>query len=103
MKLIDAVRNVDKSESNRNWFDRYNVGQAFGLNFCWDEFPDDFDVRLTGYHIQVWRCTDTSVGLTAVYFDDEPVATIWQPFRKSDPKWKFISVEAAAKVRTWLR
>lgn len=100
MKLIDAMKNVDKSNPER-WLPFEDLCNEFGLYGGFEE-PADIDQRLIGYDLVTWICTDTHVGLTVVYFDGEPAATIWQSSRKGDKDWKFVSAEIAKKIYDWI-
>lgn len=101
MKLMEAILNVDKSKPN-TWLSFEDLCIALGLHGYWDSEPKDMQSRLVGYDIVQWYCTDTHVGLTAVYFDGEPAATIWQTSRKGDREWKFVSADIAKKIYDWI-
>jgi hypothetical protein len=100
MKLIDAINNVDRSESD-SWMNREPLYAALGLDYFYDSDQAN-DGRLKEYWLQKWQCTDTWVGLRVVFFDNKPVATIWQVARKSVEEVEFLSEEQALKLRQYL-
>jgi hypothetical protein len=104
MKLIDAINNVDRTvtKANDHWVDREELGNALGLQQTWGEFPDDFDTRIKTYWLSSWYCTDSWVGLRAIYFDDKPVGCVYQGGRKSDMVFEFLSEGLALDLRDYL-
>jgi hypothetical protein len=99
MKLIDAIKNVDKSDVWSIGFDDLCEAVDASCN-GWSDWAEH-DKRIKGYPLVKWLCTDTHVGVTIVYFDDEPVAIIQQTARKSGKDWSFLSEEAAEKLRQY--
>lgn len=105
MKLIDALKNVDKSDKNKGWLEISDLAQALNIDY-WgvssQEFYEDFENRVKSYWLIKWYCTDTVVGMRAVFFDDELAAMTWQAGRKSDLDVEFVSVEMAKKLREYI-
>lgn len=99
MKLIEAIKNVDRSEENCSYANTEDFGRLLGLDVSYNE---KFEGRVKKYWIQRWLCTDTWVGLAAYYMDGEAVAVSTQLARKSDEEIKFLSKESAIKVRDFL-
>lgn len=67
------------------------------------EFDTDrFESRISHRYINKWICTDTIVGISVVYFDSEPVAIGFRPFRRSDCNYMFLSTEVAMQVRDFV-
>jgi hypothetical protein len=101
MKLIDALLNVDKSQSQ--YADREELARELGLPYLYyGDLPEDFDERVKAYYVIKWNCTDTWVGLMAIYFDDRLAGYSWQTARKSDTEYEFVSEELALELRAYL-
>jgi hypothetical protein len=101
MKLIDAIRNVTRPAEPDRW--RHSapleeICEALGIDYDWNE-PEELQTRLQSYPIFNWLCTDTHVGLNAIYFDGEPVGCSMQTARKSSTNVEWISAEDARRVR----
>ena len=60
------------------------------------------DDRLTKKWFERWTCTDTQVGIAVYFLDDEIVCISFQPYRKSDEEFWFVSEESGKKVREYL-
>lgn len=105
MKLLDAIQQVKQPESKYSWAyseDLDELSEALDLPPLYGSAWDAADLRLQSYPLFTWTCTDTGVGLRALYFDGKPVAATYQPYRKSDKEFKWVSKEAADKVREFL-
>lgn len=94
IKLIDALRNVDKSDPS--WVNMEGLAEALGVNYDYDQDHGD---RFKAYYLIKWYCTDTWVGVQAIFLDDELVAMSKQTARKESEQISFVSAEAADKVR----
>lgn len=99
MKIIDAIFNVDRP---KNSFDysapTERICARLNIEYNYDE---DY-VGLNSYPIYNWYCTDSYVGLNAIYLDDEPVGCSWRGSRRADLNIEWISEQAALKVREFL-
>jgi hypothetical protein len=105
MKLIDALKNVDQSENNKSWIEISEFAEALHIEYWGSSTPEfyaDFENRIKAYWLMKWYCTDTVVGMRAVFFDGELIAMTWQTGRKSDQDVEFVSVEAAKKLREYI-
>ena len=101
MKIRDLIKVVDRSEKNSTSADIDDFCRELNLN----EYPGwnkEFDDKLKGYWLVKWLCTDTWVGITVFYLDDEPVAVSSQTARKSPEELEFVSIETATKVRKFI-
>lgn len=103
MKLIDALRNVDRRDDNSTWVDMEDIYNALGIDPWQCERPADADNRIKEYWLVKWNCTDTWVGTTAIFFDGELVCMTKQGARKSSKDYTFLSQEAAEKVWEYLK
>lgn len=63
---------------------------------------EEFAHRVKKYWIHSWRCTDTTVGLAAYYFDDNLVAISSQSCRKTDEMIQITSIEAYVKLHEFI-
>lgn len=101
MKLIDAIRNVTRPATPDPW--RHSapleeICEALGIQYDWNE-PEELQSRLQSYPIFNWLCTDTHVGLNAIYLDGEPVGSSMQVARKNSMSVQWLSSEDARRVR----
>jgi hypothetical protein len=103
MKLIDAIRLVERPEDPSRWaysVDMEAICRSLDIPELWDQH-DKVDERIREYPLATWYCTDTHVGLFAIWFDDRPVASAFQPARKSDKTIQWVSVKDAEEVRNF--
>lgn len=100
IKLIDAIRNVERPEKS---FDTWPIGavcDSLGLeSLSIDYPPPPLEKRLGCYPIFNWICTDEHVGLDALYLDGEPVGCAYRSARKSSYEIKWLSNRVAENVR----
>ena len=101
MKLRELIAKVDRSDKNEDDADIDAFCQALDINE-WLGWDKRFDERVKGYALTQWLCTDTHVGMNVYFMDDEPVAVSTQSARKSDVYIRFVSEEAALKVRDFI-
>lgn len=101
MKLRELIAKVDRSAKNEDHANIDAFCQALDINE-WLGWNKDFDERVKGYALTQWLCTDTHVGMNVYFMDDEPIAVSTQSARKSDVYLRFVSEEAALKVRDFI-
>ena len=101
MKLIEALRNVDMSNKNRVCLSLDEFASSFGL-YGFDMDCDLFDERCSGYWVSTHMCTDTQVGMQAIYLDSELVAYTTQLARKCDYNIFYLDEKSAEKMRVFL-
>jgi hypothetical protein len=100
MKLIDIINSIDLNDKNLQCEpDWNNICSALDLFSNSSYFEDS---RLKAYHIITWYCTDSYVGSRAYFLDNEFVAISEQTGRKYDEEFRFVSKEAADKVRNYI-
>lgn len=99
MKLIDALRNVDKSKTNAVYVDADLLAEQLGLYDETFDITADFYTRVRSYWITKRYDSDTWVGFRALYFDGLPIGTIVCEGRKNGEDFTFISQDAADKLR----
>lgn len=70
----------------------------------WDYQDEDNFPELKAYFSpdSNWICTDTWVGLRFYFFNDVCVAISYQPGRKYDEEFEWLSLEAANEVRDFI-
>lgn len=102
MKLKDIIKNLDKSETNKNdhrW-DLHEIGRECGIHEeIWQKEDDN---RLVSYWLGCHMCTDTYVGLRAYFLDDIFVCLSYQKARKCEEVFEWVSEESQLKVRNFL-
>ena len=101
MKIIDAIRNVIRPDATSSY--DYSVcaeeiNQALGISGPYS-YPDALDERFKQYPIFNWLCTDSHVGLDALYMDGEPVGCCYRSARKNYLEVEWLSKEIADQVR----
>lgn len=92
MKTIkDYLDNLDKSGPNDVWMDDF--AWQFDIGYMYGEIK-----RMKSYFAYSWICTDTEVGLRMYFLDDEFVCASFQPGRKSDETFYWVSKDTREKV-----
>lgn len=102
MKFIDALNNVRKDSNNQvdpdiSVFAEVAMVNEFGINYS------KFTEGLKGYWLTVNLCTDTWVGVIAVYLYGELIGYTRQDYRKSDIELYFLSHEKAKKTINFVK
>lgn len=101
MKLREVIERVRQTEDN---------SAAPRLDeFCaaldveeFSSFDAEFDLRVKGYYLKKWLCTDTFVGTVVWFFDGVPAAVSHRPARKSDTQYALVSEEKARELRKFI-
>lgn len=105
LKLIEALKRVDRSKSNEAYVSVEVLCNAVDIetDFMWEmDRHEEFERRIKGYWLIHWLCSDTWVGLRALYFDGELAGVIEQTARKNDEIINFLSVDVTQKIRDFL-
>ena len=97
MKLIDAINRVRRDKNNETLFDIAELFAEFDLPWL---YTDDHSFK--EYWLQVWLCTDTWVGTSVIFLNDQPVAVRTQNCRKCSSRYDWLSNQAYELVRTEL-
>lgn len=97
MKLIEIIKQVDKTEENAAWVNTMELGEEFYLDVPYAE-----QERLRAFWVSSWLCTDTVVGSKLYFLDDEAVAYSTQSSRKSDEVFYWLDLDAVKKVKDYL-
>lgn len=79
-----------------------SIGGDLGIDCCYFVSQKENNVRLKCYWVSYHLCTDTWVGIRAYFLDDTFVAISYQPARKSDEKFEWVSLNLAKKVREYI-
>lgn len=101
MKLIDAMRQVDRSPANHNHVEPDELNDALEANHRCVEWSA-FNEEVREYWLLKWLCTDTHVGDSVGFIGDEPVYLRRQTARKGGHTYMFVSLAAAAMVKEML-
>ena len=107
MKLLDALQQVKEPEITEKTVWNHvppidTLTSELNAADIWEYDEHEVVKRLCVYTLFEWMCTDTRVGLRALYFDGEPVAAIYQRGRKSALSIRWVSQEKAEQVRGYL-
>lgn len=93
MKFKEIIERFDPSRTQ--YCDYYYYVSFFQVDSC--GLNDDEDKRWTTtvreHPIDEWFCTDTVVGLYVITLNMKVVGIRFQPARKSDSQFRFVSVE----------
>lgn len=96
----EIFENVNKVESNEEWIDIEKILNDMDIGYYgYDHKPN---TKIKSYWVSVWMCTDTYVGLRAYFFEDEPLALSYQPYRKSDEKFYYVSKKMYDRLKTYV-
>jgi hypothetical protein len=99
MKLIDAIKNVNKSKANY-YINTYDLFLNLKIeNFASENVYDELKKAFKGYWLFRWYCTDSHVGYSVIYFEDEPLCFVSKLSRKSDSCYQFVSSSIFNKAR----
>ena len=102
VKLIDALRNVDRLENNlASRFSLHTFVEFFNYNYT-DQDDEKFETRVKLYWVFSHYCTDTIVGLEAIYMDNVLIGYRYLAHRKSSTEHKFLSKELMEQLRTFV-
>jgi len=98
MELQHIVDTIDKS--NPMQMDITGIAYEMGLpnGDEWDWSDNEFKQ----YWVRRHYCTDTHVGVTAMFLNDEFVGVTQQTGRKMDVEYQWVSTEAYRKVRDFV-
>lgn len=100
--LLDALLNVDKSETNT---DEVNLSALCGIVdvYEYDVNRDKLNYSLKAYWVKRWICTDTPVGIQAIYLYGTLVAYSTRTGRKNKHNIYFLNKQYAENVASLVR
>lgn len=101
MKFIDMLKNVRKDDTNKHYLKAYSLCSVVDLSPSSYIDLDEQD-RLQAFWLKTWMCTDTMVGVAAIFLDGELVGCTNQTARKNDYEIFFINRECAIKIRDYM-
>ena len=99
MKLIDALKNVKPDRSVQVHVDIESFASSLGIDIG---YIDNVHDRLVGYYLTRWLCTDSWVGVKAVFLDDELIGYSVQEARKSEEDFFFTDVITREKAKNFV-
>ena len=102
MKFPELLSKLDKSPGNEDWVCVSSLCRE--LNIDEDSFynHDRVRVHFAAYWIATWQCTDTQVGVSALFMNGLFVATLTQSARKSDIVYEWASVATYNRVHEFM-
>jgi len=96
MDLLELILQNKESLKDDKWFDAQPLFEEFNI---YDYLS--IDNRLTKKWFESWTCTDTEVGIAVYFLDEELICISWQPYRKSDEEFYFVSEEMSSKLHKY--
>jgi hypothetical protein len=96
MDLLELILQNKESLKDDKWFNTQPLFEEFGI---YDDLP--IDSRLVKKWFESWICTDTGVGIAVYFLDEELICISWQPYRKSDEEFYFVSEEMSSKLHKY--
>lgn len=87
MKIKDIIKNLDLSERNSTTPNMEEVFLEFDIEGVWNCDWDLLNSRLKAYWVANHLCTDTWVGITAIFLDEQFAGLSYQTARKADTKY----------------
>lgn len=102
MKLIDALKNVVRSSDNQAHLDYDFFRGECSISYDYDFLYDKIEEGLKAFWVYKWLSTDTWVGMSALYLNDELVGYTKKSARKSSFDIHFVDEESYNKVRDFL-
>ena len=101
MKIKEIIERVDRSLENTSTVSVSFLARKLGLGVPEDD-KEEFGKRVKSHTVTRWYCTDTWVGMSVVYIDDEPLCVTNQTARKNPVEVYFVSKEAIGKLRLFI-
>lgn len=100
ISLAEASARVVKTEINSDDSFRWEPNLLMQeIGWSLDIDLEAWSKRVTAYFIEKWLCTDTMVGMSIVFIDDEPIAMSWKPARKSRRETHFFGLASVERLR----
>lgn len=99
MKLKDIINKLDKSLMNEEYVSISDLAEELDIFDVWGGVTQD---KLKCYWIAAHLCTDTWVGWRAYFLEDILAAVSYQPARKSDETFHWVSEYAYISVRDYI-
>jgi hypothetical protein len=96
MNIMEAIKRVRRDERNSQYVDLEELMGEFNLSGDAYAMGEDHPFRLRW--LEVWNCTDTWVGLSVLFLDNDPVAVRHQACRKCETIYHWLSEGAAAEA-----
>ena len=93
MELLQKILENKENLKQDKWFYPQELLEEFEI---YESIS--VDDRLTKKWFESWICTDTEVGIAVYFLDNELICVSWQPYRKSDEEFWFISEELGKKL-----
>lgn len=98
MSLLQTILENKDNLKEDYWFYPGTLLEEFEIY----EYLGLADKRLQKKWFEQWTCTDTQVGIAVYFLDDEIICISWQPYRKSDEEFWFVSEELGNKLYKYL-
>ncbi len=97
--ILDAIQEnyakMEPSDDVSKICNEFDIDDSY---IDWNKFSE----HVSNIPLNTWMCTDTIVGLWAIFLDNEFVALKWQSARKSRERIFWESEELALKTKKFL-
>ncbi len=98
MTLLQTILENKENLKEEKWFYPEDLLSEYQI---YEYLEVNDDKRLQKKWFKSWICTDTEVGISVYFLDGEVVCVSWQPYRKSDEEFWFISEELGNKLHDY--
>ena len=100
MDILKMIEDINKGDNNKDdGFWSMSENEELEIERYHVQATDKEQSRIQSYYLSHWYCTDTWVGMKVYFFDDEPICVSYQPARKDDEEFSWISKESFNKVK----
>ena len=101
MKVADIIKAAENSlkQEGCDFIDEFSEDLGVEGFIGWSA---EFGVRVKYVNINTWICTDTEVGLRLFYFDENPIAFMWQSARRSGKNITWVNAHSRKEVRDFI-
>lgn len=105
-RIINSIYKNPKSLKSSVAVDLSEIAEELGVTDFDMNMKDnawlEIDARVKEYYVAQWYCTDTIVGISLIFLDDEFIALSSKKGRKCDTKFEFGSKMQARKMRGFI-
>jgi len=98
MNLLQTILENKENLKNEGWFYPEDLLNQFEI---YEYLEVNDDKRMYKKWFKSWICTDTEVGIAVYLLDDEVMCISYQPYRKSDENFWFVSEESVGKLHDY--
>lgn len=102
--ITEIIKSIDINDQTiqDKWVSMQDVNERVFNNYDWLDETDETRARIKAFQVMSWLCTDTHVGITAYFLDDEFAFIEIQNARKSPKEFEFANKEMFDKVKVYI-